>query len=548
MKIEKRLLINSIEMKTSDENWVLELSAGGRGILTVEDKEQAIAVGQNIHYQLGSNGTLKPWFTGYITKATPNNIGFTRIVVRELCFLLSSSRPLSLQHATVKSILDKLSKDTGLSFTYNDNADYFNTPVANFTSNGSGYQVLENIGRAFQIPDFVWYQQADGVIFIGSHADSNYHNKPIIIPQELIQKQKGGNSVTLPLFPSIRPAVEVNGQRITKQEIKDDELTLFWSTGKQDSSDKQKIKQLFPELAAGFHLPKLGQVMAVTDSANSGDINTAFRPRYAADVQLLNENGEPEITVPVYKSVMLPIGFGGSEQGQFHAPNEGSIVELAFANGRADQPFIRTVLGLGWTLPNIEVGELLLQQREEVQERTDTVGNQWKITDQEQHDHAFAKTQKADVNNINSGQHRQSVKQHSTESITGQKVIESLGAIDVLAGDNLVLGALGNMQMASAGELVQVVGKLREVVIGLNDKLTVMGNRVLTIEKNDTIIINGQQTITISKDQLIQAKNINMKGDLITLNGGAGVITCESICPFTGKPHVDGSTTVFAGK
>jgi phage baseplate assembly protein V len=35
---------------------------------------------------------------------------------------------------------------------------------------------------------------------------------------------------------------------------------------------------------------------------------------------------------------------------------------------------------------------------------------------------------------------------------------------------------------------------------------------------------------------------------MIKCNGGAGVITQESICHFTGNPHADGSTTVTAGK
>ena len=107
-----------------------------------------------------------------------------------------------------------------------------------------------------------------------------------------------------------------------------------------------------------------------------------------------------------------------------------------------------------------------------------------------------------------------------------------MGAIDLLAGDDLTLGALGNMQVATAGELITTVGKLRNVVVTLDDKLKVMGDKIQTIEK----------------DLKVTAKNITNDADTIKLNGGTGVITCQSICPFTGKPHVDGSATVFAGK
>ena len=130
----------------------------------------------------------------------------------------------------------------------------------------------------------------------------------------------------------------------------------------------------------------------------------------------------------------------------------------------------------------------------------------------------------------------------------GKKVIEALGAIDLLSGDDLVLGSLGNMQVSTAGELITTVGKLRTTIITLDDKLKVLQNRIQTIEKDDTLIVNGKQTIAIAKDQMITAKNITQDADTIKLNGGTGVITCQSICPFTGKPHVDGSTTVFAGK
>ncbi len=77
-------------------------------------------------------------------------------------------------------------------------------------------------------------------------------------------------------------------------------------------------------------------------------------------------------------------------------------------------------------------------------------------------------------------------------------------------------------------------------MITLDDKYKALANRVQDIAQNDTVTIGGQQTITITKDQIINAKNIK-------LNGGAGVITCQSICPFTGKPHVDGSSTVLRG-
>lgn len=46
----------------------------------------------------------------------------------------------------------------------------------------------------------------------------------------------------------------------------------------------------------------------------------------------------------------------------------------------------------------------------------------------------------------------------------GKKLIEALGAINLIAGDDIVLGSLGNMQTATAGELVETIGKVRRSI------------------------------------------------------------------------------------
>ena len=60
--------------------------------------------------------------------------------------------------------------------------------------------------------------------------------------------------------------------------------------------------------------------------------------------------------------------------------------------------------------------------------------------------------------------------------------------------------------------------------------------------------IGGNHTETVKGNRAIKANNITEDADTIKFNGGKGVCTGASICPFMGKPHVDVSTTVFAGK
>lgn len=63
----------------------------------------------------------------------------------------------------------------------------------------------------------------------------------------------------------------------------------------------------------------------------------------------------------------------------------------------------------------------------------------------------------------------------------------------------------------------------------------------LKIDSKATINIICESVDIKCKDAKIKAKQINL-GD----SGGGGVITTQSICPFTGSPHTQGSTKVKA--
>lgn len=55
--------------------------------------------------------------------------------------------------------------------------------------------------------------------------------------------------------------------------------------------------------------------------------------------------------------------------------------------------------------------------------------------------------------------------------------------------------------------------------------------------------VNASDKVTVSA-----GGDVIVDGSKIKLNGGAGVVTGDCICPFTGSPHSDKSSTVFAGK
>ena len=464
MKLSTSLTVAGQPVRLIDHDMVLDLSAGGRAALTIEG---AASKGQTFTLDTGYNNDLQRWFTGYIYDVRPAANGASTLLGRELAGALGSRLPVSQQHATLRSLLTWLTDQTGLTFLLPLKADYTDRPIPNFTSAGTGYQLLDNAGRAFEVPDFVWYQQPNGAIYVGSHADSRWHGKDVDLDPAWSGSQ-AGDTLTLSPIPTIRPGAIVNGKRVMRVRLKGDEMTLTTATpGKTvKSPDRRKIEDEFPELAAQMHLPKFGRVEAISDSATAGQLNDPFRPRYAVDVQLLGEDGQPDKATPLYRAVPLPVMFGGPEQGLLQFPIEGSIVELGFAFGRADRPFIRTVLGSGWPLPDIAPGEQLQQQRAEVFSRTDTVGNQSRHTDRRQHDKAMRMHREADEYLGEFGQHQLTTLQHSVEQIGAMKRIEALGAIELLAGDDMVLGCLGNMSQTTAGDLVEVIGQLRRSVAG----------------------------------------------------------------------------------
>lgn len=82
-------------------------------------------------------------------------------------------------------------------------------------------------------------------------------------------------------------------------------------------------------------------------------------------------------------------------------------------------------------------------------------------------------------------------------------------------------------------------------------QLTVVlaGNASLTIEGEVNAQINGKLTATVGgKAEITTSDTTQITASAIHLNGGAGVVTGNHICPYTGAPHAHVSSTVTAGE
>lgn len=464
MKLSTNLTLGGKQAHLVDHDIVLDLCAGGRASLTIAG---TATKGQTLTLDTGYNGELRRWFTGYVYDVQPAANGASKLLCRELAGILGSKFPVSIQHATLRSLLAWLTDQTQLTFLLPDGTDYTDTPIPNFTSAGTGYQLLDNTGRAFSVPDFIWHQQPDGAIFVGSHAHSRWADKAVELDPAFSARQ-AGNTMTIAPIPAMRPGAIVNGKRVERVRLKGDEMTLTMTTpGKPvKSPERRKMEGEFPELADKMHLPKFGRVEAISDRAAAGQLNDPFRPRYAVNVQLLGEDGEPDEQTPLYRAVPLPVMFGGPEQGLLQLPVEGTLVELGFAFGRADRPFIRTILGTGWALPDIEPGEQLQQQRAEVFSHTDTVGNQTRHTDRCQHDKAMRMIREADEYLGEFGQHQLTVLANSVEEIGAMKRIEALGDVELLTAEDMILGSAGNMSTITGGNLEEDIALVRKALAG----------------------------------------------------------------------------------
>ncbi|MEH5619582.1 hypothetical protein PO609_23100 [Enterobacter cloacae] len=491
MKPIKRLYLSTDEVHLADASLVLELNSCGRGFITAETDQDY--TGKLVRLNVGYTDLLLRWFTGYVERSQPADNGFQRLFVRELVGVFERLWPCSLQHPTLRSVAGWLEENSGITVMVPD-ADYTDKPIPHFTHSGSGYQLLNNLGKAFGITDYIWYQLPDGGLYVGGAEKSLFAGKPVDIPAGFSQGAAGGNTMTLPVVQSLRPGVEMNGERVTKVHLTNDTMAVTWTprnraTGRplQKSPVQRQVESHFPELASGLHLPKFARVIAPTEAVKSGNFSDPFRPRYAVDVQLLDADGKPDAQTPVYSAVPLPVPMAGNDSGMYQFPPEGTLVEVAFTDGRPDKPFIRQTVPDGTSLPDIKPGEQLQQQRAEVSQRVTQAGDWVRQTDQTISETSMARTVKADT--------------ESRELVSRETTIKATDKTSVIGTSTLMAGAI---QQVSTGKFSQAIQGSRLATVGGNDELAVAENATVTIGMNLTEQIGQiRKSVAAAQQQII---------------------------------------------
>ncbi|MDC9595763.1 hypothetical protein [Xenorhabdus anantnagensis] len=451
-----RLHLSGDEIHLVDANIMLELSSCGRGFITAETTTDY--TGKLVRLDVGYTDLVLRWFTGYVERSQPAQNGYQRLFVRELVGVFDRPWPCSFQHPTLRQIVDWLQEHSGLTFILPE-VPYTDKPIPHYTHNGTGYQLLANLGQVFAIEDYIWHQLPDGSVYVGSWAHSMFAEKPVEIPNEFSQSQSAGNAMTIPMIQSLRPGFVVNQQRLSKVNLNNENMTITWiSAGQLETKTptQRQIDAVYPELSAGLHLPQFARIEAHTENTVSGDISDPFRPRYAVDVQLLDADGK-DAAAPVYRAVPLPLPMAGGESGMFQYPPIGTIVEIAFEGGRPDKPFIRQTLSHGNTLPDIKPGEQLQQQRAEVSQRVTQEGSWIRQTDQTINESSLHREVKADTET------RTVVARETTVQATDKTTV--LGTSTLLAGAVQQI-AEGDYSVATSSNFVASVGKEANIDVG----------------------------------------------------------------------------------
>ncbi len=114
---------------------------------------------------------------------------------------------------------------------------------------------------------------------------------------------------------------------------------------------KRMLQHRYPALANGWFVPLFGRVTDIGGPAK-GETISREQPIMAVTVQMLLPNGNDDEDMPPLEDVLVPVPAAGNAQGQWSRPAVGTVVEVAFAYGRPDRPFIRSIMPYGLQLPD----------------------------------------------------------------------------------------------------------------------------------------------------------------------------------------------------
>lgn len=229
MKLHKELAINGVPYVLVKNEVRLDAKSPGRATFTIQASAPVKGL---VTLDIGYNGnTLQRHFIGYVERSTTASSTQQVLFCRELAAILANPLPLNLRHVDLRAVLVEIGQHTGLRFRVPDRP-YAGVKAPFFYSLAAGYQAMDSLARVFNIPDFIWQQQGDGEVFVGSWADSFFGVRPPLqLPVELFDDYQGNQSAMIAALAGLRPGATINhGERITSVALIDNQMAIRWTT------------------------------------------------------------------------------------------------------------------------------------------------------------------------------------------------------------------------------------------------------------------------------------------------------------------------------
>ncbi|MCO7620783.1 hypothetical protein [Pseudomonas guariconensis] len=229
MKLHQVLTVGGISRDLVKADVRLELRNPGRATFTVQAE---VPLSGLVTFDLGYNDKpLQRHFIGYVERSTAANAKQQVLFCRELAAILAKPLPMNLRHVDLRGVLEEISNQTGLRFRVPDRP-YAATRAPFFYSLATGFQAMESLAQVFNIPDFIWQQQGDGEVFVGSWSDSYFGVRPALqLPIELFDDYQGNQSAMIAALPGLRPGASINqGERVTQVALAGNQMAIRWKT------------------------------------------------------------------------------------------------------------------------------------------------------------------------------------------------------------------------------------------------------------------------------------------------------------------------------
>lgn len=229
MKLHHALNISGVGYELVSHDVRLELHNPGRATFTIQAEAPVSGL---VTLDVGYNDKpLQRHFIGYVERCTAANARQQVLFCRELAAILAKPLPMNLRHVDLRAVLEEISRHTGLRFRVPEQA-YATTKAPFFYSLAAGFQAMESMASVFNISDFIWQQQGDGEVFVGSWVDSYFGAKPALqLPIELFDGYQGNQSAMIAALPGLRPGATINqGERVTHVALAGNQMAIKWKT------------------------------------------------------------------------------------------------------------------------------------------------------------------------------------------------------------------------------------------------------------------------------------------------------------------------------